>query len=442
MNPQDKEEVRMLKRIWSITLLFAAPISVVMCLVYLLLDKPLAAKFWLLQALFWSGSLVLFSWLRRGIQWFALSSQTFLILSSFVMVIALGGLFSSDGAIFLGLIGVLYAMVFPKLYRALLLFVLYIGLVAILIFLEPKLRLSDRFTSDIHMVLFWITFLIVAIFTILAIYYFVNQRHKAYRLLSIEKDKSEKLLQQIERDLKLAAEIQKDFLPKVSPLHENFEIDGMNTPCYQVGGDYYDFIAIDPERLGIVIADVSGKGMGASLLMASLRAALHSEINPGYKLKQMVSNLNDFVHRSSSINSFITFFFCELNKNSGELSYINAGHNPPLILDKKGRIHFLESCGFCLGMFSPVVYEPRKITLSSGEIALLFTDGITESRNKENEEFTLDKLIDILQNHSQLSASKLIDKINIELSSFTSGVDQMDDQTLVIIKKTERSSGR
>ena len=169
----------------------------------------------------------------------------------------------------MGLIGVLYAMVFPKLYRALLLFVLYIGLVTVLIFLEPKFRLSDRFSSDIHMVLFWTTFLIVAIFTILAIYYFVNQRHKAYRLLSIEKDKSEKLLQQIERDLRLAAEIQKDFLPKESPLYENFEIDGMNIPCYQVGGDYYDFIAIDPERLGIVIADVSGKGMGASLLMAS-----------------------------------------------------------------------------------------------------------------------------------------------------------------------------
>lgn len=154
INPEDKEEVRMLKRIWSITLLFAAPVSAAMCLIYFLLNKPLAAKFWLLQALFWSGSLVLFSWLRRGIQWFALSSQTFLILSSCAMVIAMGGLFNSDGAIFLGLIGVLYAMVFPKLHRALLLFLLYMGLVSVLIFLEPKLRTNDRFTSDIHMVLF------------------------------------------------------------------------------------------------------------------------------------------------------------------------------------------------------------------------------------------------------------------------------------------------
>ena len=189
-NPQDNEEVRMLKRIWSITLLFASPVSITMCLVYFLLNKPSAAKFWLLQAFFWSGSLVLFSLVRRGIQWFALSSQIFLILSSFVMVIALGGLFSSDGAIFLGLIGVLYAMVFPKLHRALLLFLLYIGLVVVLIFLEPKLRSNERFTSDIHMVLFWITFIIVAIFTILAIYYFVNQRHKAYKLNWLIREKN------------------------------------------------------------------------------------------------------------------------------------------------------------------------------------------------------------------------------------------------------------
>ena len=112
----------------------------------------------------------------------------------------------------------------------------------------------------------------------------------------------------MEKELALASQIQKDFLPQENPTCDNFEIAGSNIPCYQVGGDYYDFIEIDPCRLGIVIADVSGKGVSASLQMASLRAALHSEIHPLYALEVMATKLNDFVHRSSASNSFITFF--------------------------------------------------------------------------------------------------------------------------------------
>lgn len=436
-DPKDTEEVRTLKRIWTIALLFATPISFIMFLAYSLLNRPLAEKFWLIHTIFWGGSLVLFGLVRRGIEWFALSSQTFLVLISFIMTISLGGLFNSDGAVFLGLIGVLYAMVFPKLRRALYLFILYLALIGVAVFLESESILADKILPDVDMVLFWLTFIIVASFTIIAIYYFVNQRHKAFKLLGREKEKSEKLLRRIERDVEMAAQIQRDFLPKKSPQHENFEIDGTNIPCYQVGGDYYDFIAIDSDRLGIVIADVSGKGMGASLLMASLRAALHTEIHPQYKLEEMTAKLNDFVHRSSALNCFITFFFCELNKKSGELKYINAGHNPPLVLERKGKVHFLESCGFCLGMFPSVTYESRKRTFNTGDMVLLFTDGITESRNKENEEFDVEKLVNLLRNNSQLSSSKLIEKICYELDSFTTGADQMDDRTLVVIKRSD-----
>ncbi len=245
---------------------------------------------------------------------------------------------------------------------------------------------------------------------------------------AIEKEKMEK-------ELALAAQIQKDFLPKENPECENFEIAGSNIPCHQVGGDYFDYINIDPSRLGIVIADVSGKGVGASLLMASLRAALQSEVHAQYKLENMACKLNDFVHRSSSPNSFITFFYCELNKKSGELGFINAGHNPPIILDKKGKINRLESCGLCLGMFPSSEYEIKKISLNPGDTALLFTDGITEGRNKKNEEFEEERLIKLIQKHSKLSAQKLLDKIQEEVSSFTTGVDQMDDMTLIIIKR-------
>ena len=246
---------------------------------------------------------------------------------------------------------------------------------------------------------------------------------------AIEKEKMEK-------ELALAAKMQEDFLPKENPDCENFLITGSNVPCYQVGGDYFDFIEIDSDRLGIVIADVSGKGVGASLLMVSLRAALHSEVDSQYKIEAMAAKLNNFVHRSSASNSFITFFFCELNKKRSELIYINAGHNPPLVLDKKGKIHRLESCGLCLGMFPSTTYEAQKITLKAGDIALLFTDGITESRNKKEEEFTEERLTSLLQKHSKLEAPKLLKKISEELNSFTSGAETMDDMTLVIIQKT------
>lgn len=246
--------------------------------------------------------------------------------------------------------------------------------------------------------------------------------------LGIEKEKMEK-------ELSLASQIQRDFLPKENPKSKGFEIAGSNVPCYQVGGDYYDFIDIDPDRIGITIADVSGKGVSASLLMASLRAALQSEVHSEYDIEKMVKKLNDFVHRSSSTNKFITFFFSELNKKTSELKYINAGHNPPLIMDLKGNVRRLESSGFCLGMFPNIDYKMEKLNLNVGDTALLFTDGFTESRSKDNEEFEEKRMIQLMKKHSKIGAEDLIEKINQELEEFTVGTEQSDDQTIVVIKR-------
>lgn len=245
---------------------------------------------------------------------------------------------------------------------------------------------------------------------------------------SIEKEK-------MERELALASQIQKDFLPKKNPECDNFDIAGTNITCYQVGGDYYDFINIDHSRMAIIIAGVSGKGVSASLLMASLRAGIYSDINPQYNLEAMASKLNDFVHQSSASNSYITFFFCELNKKSGEIKYINAGHNPPLILDKKGKVKRLESCGLCLGMFPSIKYEVRSTELQVGDLAVLFTDGITESRNKNKEEFGEERLLAVLKKNNKLAAQKLIEKVCSEVDEFSAGMEPEDDRTLVIIKR-------
>ncbi|MFQ6069934.1 MAG: SpoIIE family protein phosphatase [Candidatus Aminicenantales bacterium] len=245
---------------------------------------------------------------------------------------------------------------------------------------------------------------------------------------AIEKEKMEK-------ELALAAQIQKDFLPRENPVWEHFEIAGANIPCHQVGGDYYDFIDIVPCRQGIVIADVSGKGVSASLLMASLRAALYSEVSPDYTLENMVVKLNEFVHRSSDPSRFITFFYCDLNRENGLMRYVNAGHNPPLILDRKGKVHRLEPCGLCLGMLPGSTYEIKEHALDVGDLMILFTDGITESRNNKDEEFEEKRLLDILKKSSKLSAPEILDRIFEEVSSFTRSAPQSDDQTVVIIKR-------
>jgi serine phosphatase RsbU (regulator of sigma subunit) len=246
--------------------------------------------------------------------------------------------------------------------------------------------------------------------------------------LSIEKEKMEK-------ELALAAQIQRDFLPKLTPDLEGFDIIGDMTPCSQVGGDYYDFIPVGSNRLGIVIADVSGKGVGASLHMASLRASLHSEVHPNYSISKMAAKLNNSVHRDTQINTFITFFFCELNQKTGELEFVNAGHNPPIIIDKKGKVQRLESVGLCLGMFPDVEYQSQRIVMNIDDVMVLYTDGITESRNKDNEEFEEERLIRFLKKHTKLPASDLLGKVYGEVDSFTADVEQMDDMTLVVVKK-------
>jgi len=241
--------------------------------------------------------------------------------------------------------------------------------------------------------------------------------------------------EKMEKELALAARIQKDFLPRENPVCEKFDIAGTNIPCHQVGGDYYDFIPVDQNRLAVIVADVSGKGISAALLMASLRAALYSEIHPRVEICGMAAKLNDFVHRSSSPNMFITFFLEELDLNAGKFRYINAGHNPPILIRKNGKVERLESCGFCLGMFPAVPYELKEACFNPGDSAVFFTDGITESRNKNNEEYGEERLIGFLKKNIKHPASKVVEKICAELASFSAGLPPLDDMTFIIVKR-------
>jgi sigma-B regulation protein RsbU (phosphoserine phosphatase) len=255
-------------------------------------------------------------------------------------------------------------------------------------------------------------------------------------LLEAEKDRSESLLRRIEQDLAQAAEIQKRLLPAGDPRVEGFEIAGVNVPCYQVGGDYYDFIPIDGDRLGVVIADVSGKGISAALLMASLRAALLAEVQPDLDLPASVRRLNDFVHRSTASHSFITFFLAVVDRRTSEISYVNAGHNPPFVSRRSGGFEALASSGFPLGMFPGADYERGSIRLAEGDFAVLFTDGIPEARDAEGNEFTEDRLRGFVAARRDLPAAGLCREVLGAAQAYSCAAQPCDDITLVVIKRT------
>jgi serine phosphatase RsbU (regulator of sigma subunit) len=359
----------------------------------------------------------------------------YFVLAPVLVTVLAGGIWHANGLIYVGLLGPLYALLLPDKRKALFFFGAYVVLIILIVTLQPYFTDSVSEMTNVRLFIFWYGFLIVAAFVFGATYFFVIQRDKAYHLLGLEKEKSERLLKRIEKDLELAAMIQRDLLPKESPCFEGFDITGSNHPCYQVGGDYYDFIPIDTDRLGVVIADVSGKGISASLLMASLRAALLAEIHPHYDIQEMAGRLNDFVFKSSPMNSFITFFFCDIDRLSGELRYINAGHNPPLVINNSGQFSNLDSTGFALGMFPQVSFESGRIHLKNEDMAVLFTDGIPEGRNKVKEEYTEERLRNLVISHGNLSVSQLREKILKDVGIFAAGTEQADDITLVIIKR-------
>ena len=240
---------------------------------------------------------------------------------------------------------------------------------------------------------------------------------------------------QMERELALAVQIQKNFLPRDEPAFAPYDISGSTRACYHVGGDYYDFIPIDKDRLGVVIADVAGVGVSAALLMASLRGALHEKFPTTYNLSDLTAGLNDFIYTSSDSHCFISFFLVVVDRRKDELAYVNAGHNPPVLVGPKGSPRALESTGLCLGMFPGQTYEERTVPIGPGDILCLYTDGIVESRKDKQEEFGDGRLVDRLKGSGSLASREILEKIYEDVFAFSGCAEAGDDMTLVVIKR-------
>lgn len=240
--------------------------------------------------------------------------------------------------------------------------------------------------------------------------------------------------QRLQTQLEIARQVQLQLLPPKDPELEGFDISAYNFPTEEVSGDYYDWVRLFDDQIGIVIADVSGKGVPAALLMAFLRASLRAASHIGYAPHVSMSKVNYLLWESIERNQFVTGFYGILDATNRTLAYSNAGHNPPVLIDVDGSAHFEERGGVPLGMFRDSRYYEYYATIDSGQLLVLYTDGVTEAMNPAGEEYGRDRLVEAARKSRHLSAREMIDFIHRDVIDWTEGLGATDDVTFFIIK--------
>ena len=241
--------------------------------------------------------------------------------------------------------------------------------------------------------------------------------------------------ERLERELQLAMEIQQRFQPTAPPVVTGYEFQGISFPCYEIGGDYYDFIQREDGRLVIALGDVSGKGTAAALLMSSLHASIHAQTGSHDSLVETISAVNRYLADNIPSNRFVTLFYAELDPESGALSFLNAGHNPPLIVHAAGTVEQLASGGLPLGIKANAEYREGRTTLQRGDVLVIYSDGVTEAASPSGEEFGPTRLYEVVSRNVDSSAAGIRDRIESALTKFSQGTQAADDITLVIVKR-------
>jgi sigma-B regulation protein RsbU (phosphoserine phosphatase) len=240
--------------------------------------------------------------------------------------------------------------------------------------------------------------------------------------------------QRLETQLEVARQVQLELLPARDPELEGFDISAYNFPTEEVSGDYYDWVRIFDDQIGIVIADVSGKGVPAALLMAFLRASLRAATHIGYAPHISMSKVNYLLWESIERNQFVTSFYGILDASNRTLAYSNAGHNPPLVMEADGKARFEERGGVPLGMFRDTRYYEYYMTLDRGQVLVLYTDGVTEAMDPVNDEYGRDRLVEAVRRCRHLSAREMIDFIHRDVINWTDGLGAHDDVTFFIVR--------
>lgn len=257
----------------------------------------------------------------------------------------------------------------------------------------------------------------------------------AIRIEHARLNEVEEAERQMAKDMQQAAQIQKALLPSKSPAIAGLDIAGKTTACRTVGGDYFDFIEFPDGRVAMLVGDVAGKGMPASLLMSSLQARVQVLFEEADDLARKIGRLNKTICSNCPDNRFITFFMTVANPVTGELVYTNAGHNPPLIVRKGGGFETLAGGGVILGILPMAVYKEATAQMQSGDILVLFSDGVTEAVNPKDDDFGEQRLADVIYANRERPAAEIIEAIEAAVVEFTQGAPAADDITMVVARR-------
>lgn len=234
-------------------------------------------------------------------------------------------------------------------------------------------------------------------------------------------------------DLALARQVMRDLLPNNAPDLPGFDIAGSHTTSHEVGGDYYEFIALGDDRMGVVIADVVGKGIAAALLVSAIRASIASLVGHELAVRAIMRRANRFFHESVEEGKFVTLFYGVLDIRHRRLLYSNAGHMPPVLLRKGGGVELLEDGGMPLGLFQEPRYVDGYATLDEGDLLALYTDGVVEAMDPDEQPYGLDRFVARLAGARDSGAAEICSVVMRDVRKHLSG-GHADDCSLVVIK--------
>ena len=262
---------------------------------------------------------------------------------------------------------------------------------------------------------------------------FANQAALALEQARLHQEALEK--ERLEREMELAAQIQQGILPRALPAVAGYELLGWTRPARHVGGDYWDVVPLPDGRYALLVADVSGKGVSAALLVSTLHSALRLLLARGESTERMLQAVNQHLIDFSAANKFATLLLVALEAGSGALTYVNAGHNPGVLLRHPGAIERLGACAVPLGLLPGPLYRETASTLEPGDLLCIYSDGVTEAAARNGDEFGLERLEDVLRTHHTAPLAELRGVIERQLRDFVEGLPQGDDQTVVLLRR-------
>ena len=247
--------------------------------------------------------------------------------------------------------------------------------------------------------------------------------------------------ERLKKEMEIAARVQLSLLPKENPQIKGYDIAGLSLPAIEAGGDYYDFVKLSDNNLGIAIGDVSGKGVGAAIYMTLTKGILQAHAEENVSPRIVLEKVNKLLYKTIEKNSFVSMFYTILDFENHSLIFSRAGHNPPIFFsNSENKTQYLTGEGIALGLevgeiFSRTLTEEKK-NLLPGDLVVFYTDGFTEAMNESREQFGENRLIHLIESNKNKSAEDLIDTIVRNARKFMDNYPQHDDMTIVIMKRT------